>query len=645
MNAAPLSSSPSGSRRNEPCACGSGLKYKKCCAGRDDERRRDDGKRQILESVLRRFFENHPRPAEQKSLSAWKREMEPGLKVSYGAEKTDSIIGDTFFFGQSVGIWNEFVGSEARNDRNAAAAEALSRWVDPRFAVLHIVPAGSAARPEAAESAGFAAASELLTGETLRLRTDDTFRPQPGTLVIGFWIPGLDPAEPLAPLNSLVSIEDPEEAPLLQLEERFRTSGQPDTADFYRSNFAAVYEMFGDAQSSAGSPDGTLPPSITAAIERLEGFLIERDLKNDRLMDVFFRFLKRRIKRETPDAGTAAAAAVRFGGLRGWLPQGEDFASLVHLFGANPAQAERLAEDMLAFERKTSAYREEEEQIGFRVGTDPEAEEYRQWQLYMHIKDLDIQGEAALRRQMDYFSRIPYLPASREEEAQLRMYEAYLAREEDFRREKLEQAVRLDPDSADVRLMQAETEAEADIREKLLEQAEQAALRSYEPDIQPVWLHLPNRPYMRILLRRAVYELESGRYEAAFRRLYRLLQDNPADHQGARYPALSALIAKGDLDAASGLLGHYGEGSGDNAFYRWFDWAIAYRRDPLGSDAQRSYEAAVEANPYAEKYVWNRPAADPYPRASVVTPRSPEEARLIWTLLRPALQRQESSPS
>ena len=634
--------------RNDPCPCGSGRKYKKCCAVTDKASVRDAGKRQALEAVLGRFFESHPRPAEQKRLSAWKASLSPVQQAPYGAEKTDSIDGDTFYFGQEAEIWNDFVLREAQDTRNAGIADILAGWSDPRFAALRIVPgamAGSTANPDLsgvprstshASGAGVQAL-ELLTGEALRLDTDAAFRPAAGSVVLGFWIPGLAPGGALSALNSLVLIEDPEDEPVQKLDKLFQESGCGTAADFYRSHIAAVYSTLGEGETASGtaSTPEAMPEAVMEAIRMLESFLIENDLKHDRLMDVVFRFLKR--KREKPGAGTAAAAAVLAGLEQGWLPPAWNPDDIAAVFGADRDEVRRLAHDMLLFERRTSLYREEEETVAFRVGADPQGDEFRQWQLYMHLKDQEVQGEAALRRQMDYYSRIPYNPATQGEEAQLRAYEAYLARNQAFRLEKLEEARKLDSDNADVLLLAAGTAEEPSARLALLERAEQSAFRHFEADISPVWLHMPNRPYLRALMIRAVHDWESGQHKQAFERFYRLLQLNPADHQGARYPAISALIASGGFDAASGLLAHYADGSGDNAFYRWFEWAIAHRKSPLATSTEALYRTALEANPYAGKYVKSRPEADRYPLSAAITPRSPEEARLIWTLLRPAL--------
>lgn len=643
LSAASLSAAPPG--RNDPCFCGSGLKYKKCCARLDEQSRSAAQQRRMLEAVLRRFFDNHPRPSEQKELSAWKNRVAPGLQPAYGEEKTGSVAGDTFYFGQQVRIWNDFLTEQARDPRHAAVADTLRGWLDPRFAALRIAPA-SASSGAAKPAQDSVQASELLNVEPLRLSAGEDFRPRPGTVVLGYWIPGLNPEDPLTALNSLVLIEEPEDEAVLRLERCFRESGAADAAAFYREDPAAAYRIFAEAAARADSVSGEeLPQAVDEALARLEAYLIERDLKHDRLMDLAFRFLKR--KREKPAPADAAAAAVRFGELQGWLPAGalQDVASSASsalppasaIPDADPARIDKLAQEILDYERRTAVYREEEPQVGIRVGTDPLPDEMRQWKLYMHLKDLDIQGEAALRRQMDYFSGVPYSPASPEEEAQLRAYEAYLAIEDDFRAEKSAEARRLHPNGADVLLLAAGGETDPDKRSRLLEQAESEALRQFEADIEPVWLHLPNRPYLRALMLRAVYDWQSGRHNEAFERFYRLLRLNPADHQGARYPAISALIASGDYEAAGSLLAHYAEGAGDNAFYRWLEWAAAHKQDRLSARAGELHRKAVEANPYAEKYLRDRPVADAYPRSAIMTPRSPEEARLIWTLLRPIL--------
>ncbi|MEJ8306172.1 SEC-C domain-containing protein [Saccharibacillus sacchari] len=641
--------------RNDPCLCGSGLKYKKCCAQRDEQARDTASRQASLQSALREFFSIHPRPSEQKALSAWKQELAPRLQAAYGAEKTDAVVGDTFFFGEAVDIWNAFVQAKSRDVQNAAIADALKGWIDPRFAVLRILgqessPFGTAEgskpvhlpvqRPSVDSAQKlFVRASEVLSGEVFELRADDSFRPRPGMIVLGFWLPGASPEAPKFALNSLVLIEEPDDAAVLRLERLRNESDAAELAAFYRSRIACVYEAFGEPASANAadfSPE-KLPESVTEAIRRLDNFLIRHDVKHDRLMDVAFRFLKR--KRQTPDAGTAAAAAIVFGLAEGWLTNDWNAERLAEKFGAVFEEVERLAKEMADFERKTAVYQEEAETIGFRIGTDPMPDEFRQWRLYMHIKDLDIQGEAALRRQMEYFSGIPYVPVSAREEAQLRAYEAYMARENEWRGEKWTEARRLYPDNADVLLLAAEFEADASLRLNLLERAEQSAFESFEADIRPPWLHMPNRPYLRALMRRALHDWENGLWTEAFERFYKLLRLNPADHQGARYPALSALIARGDLQAAAGLLAHYAEDAGDNAIYRWFDWVIRYRKDRLDAETEKAYRAAVEANPYMEKRVRDRFGfeAMPYPRSAVMTPRSPEEASFIWTLIRPAL--------
>lgn len=621
--------------RNDPCPCGSGFKYKKCCAQRDEVSRSLATRQAALESVLRQFFTAHPRPSEQKALSAWKNELAPRLKAAYGAEKTDAVVGDTFFFSEAVDIWNAFVREQSADPAHAAIADALKSWVDPQFAVLRVL--GQDSMSAGTTTSMSVRAVEVLSGEALKLRTDDSFRPAAGTIVLGFWLPGAGLEAPKVALNSLVLVEEPDDDAVLRLEQLRRDPKALDLKTFYRSNIASVYEAFGEAIASndSSSSEEELHESITEAIRRLDAFLIRHDVKHDRLMDTTFRFLKR--KRHKPDAGTAAAAAIRFALDQDWLTNDWDAERLTEKFGANPEETVRLAQEMANFEQKTSAYREEEEIIGFRVGTDPMLDEFRQWRLYMHIKDLDIQGEAALRRQMDYFSGIPYSPATAGEEAQLRAYEAYMAKETELRFKKMSEARQLDPHNADALLLAAGFETDVVERQVLLQHAEQSALQSFEADIQPVWLHIPNRPYLRALMQAALEDWEQARWNEAFERFYQLLRLNPADHQGARYPALSALIARGDLQAAQGLLAHYAEGAGDNAIYRWFDWAIHYRQDRLGKATEELYQTAVEANPYVEKRVRNRPEAEPYPQSAVMTPRSPEEAEFIWTMIRPGL--------
>lgn len=95
-------------KRNDPCPCGSGKKYKKCC----------EGKQQVtveavaieeLERVLQTFYLEYP---ERKDVRAYIEHVgtwQPKLESVLQRELIEAIALDDFFFHQEPSIWKGYL--------------------------------------------------------------------------------------------------------------------------------------------------------------------------------------------------------------------------------------------------------------------------------------------------------------------------------------------------------------------------------------------------------------------------------------------------------------------------------------------------------------------------------------------------------
>ncbi|MET3574140.1 SEC-C metal-binding domain-containing protein [Bhargavaea ullalensis] len=610
-------------RRNDPCPCGSGQKYKKCCGsdtGREHLRQQTD--RETAE-VIAGFFEAHPTPAERRALLERHREYGSELERLHGEEEAAAIIGDLYFFREAVGEWNGYVRRSARPGQRAQTQDAVRGFEDPLFLAALVAGAGD----------GILRLSDLVSGEAFELRTDAAVKAAAGDVLIGFFVPQPGEDHLLMPLNSLVHAQGADAGAMRKLKEAAMEAGLADAQEFHAKHPLAAYRLFGQAE---GQPI-SVADDVTEVCDRMEEFMIGRDLKDDRLLEAFFHYIGG--LETVPSEAIAGAVwhAVSVGSFKlGWTLE-----ETAGRFGTNPAETAEFAEAFAEFIAGADVPDDEEEEpvYAFGVGTDPIAAEFSQWNLFMHLAKAEVADEKALRRLMEAYDGKPYMPASPVEEAQVRAYEAYLAKEPGLRTEKSAEALRLDSQNSDALLLAAERAEAGDARLELLRRAVEAGKGEFEEEMDVAWGYLPNRPYLRARFALAVHLWELGRMEEAFKELYALLRLNPGDHQGARYVALSALISLGRLDEAESLLDHYEEPGADNAFYAWFRWAAERRRNVLGTAAEEAYRTASDQNPYAVKWVRDRPAADPYPKSAAVTPRSPEEARLIWTFLEKTLEK------
>ena len=603
-------------KRNDPCPCGSGKKYKKCCGAEMDRERLEREIDQDIGRVLEGFFAGHPTPSELQELTAMRRDEGKVLASLHGEEEAGMILGDLYFFQKRADIWNDYIRKAAEKETREKVRSVLEGFRDPLLLALLVIEADF--RTIHVE--------DVLSGDTFHLVVGPTIRASVGDVLIGFFVEDERAAGRLMPLNSLVTAEGAENETIEKLQQA--ASGK-DTRSFFREHPLAAYRLFGHVIEETA-----LPESISAATEELERFMIDEDLKDDRIVEGFFHYLGN--KGDVPEG--AVAGAVWHGIRSGVFGLNWSLAETAGRFGAEPDTVQGFAQEFGRFMDEAAAQEDGEAPVyALGAGTDPMPAEFSNWQMYMHLKDAEVTDEKALRRLMEAYEDHPYMPRSAKEEAQVRAYEAYLAKDPELRWEKALEALQLDPENADALMLQAERTKDPDEQLALLRRSAASAERQFEPDMEIAWGYVPNRQYLRVRFQIAVRLWEEGRMDEAFDELYILLQLNPGDHQGARYVALSALVTLGRLDEAESLIAHYEEPDADNAFFAWFRWAIERKKNLLSPAAEGAFRIAEEQNPYAVKYVRNRPERDPYPTSAAFTPRSPEEARLIWTLLEKTL--------
>lgn len=606
--------------RNDPCLCGSGNKYKKCCGKNEAEQELMKEQNHALQTILQGFFENHPRPAEQKSLLAWKDKTEDLLVPLYGEDKSGGIIGDIYFFSENAEIWNQYMEQQIRQELRPQIQLVLSAWLDPAFLAGEILSISNYR----------AEMRDLLSEKVYEIDVNESFPVEAGNIALGFYLPDMRVGEHfLMVLNSVTAAADASPETIGKLKDMYRSSETETVQAFYKQNLIAIYQMFSSGLRGAHE----VSKDVLETVQKLEHFLIEEDLKSDELIEVLFHYLE-----PLPEVPAAAlGGAVQFGINQRLLKLDWSSDKVLEVFEAEQKDVEAFADELNAFYNKTLAEQEKEAEYAFEVGTNPKANELQNWQLFMHLKHATITSDAALKRQMEFYHAKPYEPKSDSEKAQLLAYELFLKDAGSLSCSEVSAVQQLDPLLADGFLLAAELETDPGARKSLVEKAIRNGKLHYEHDMEIPWLYIANRPYLRSLFLLGIHYWEQKEFEKAFAEFQRLLQLNPGDHQGARYLAIASLIRLGRLEEAESLIGHYEDAYSDNAFYTWFNWLIQRKRSLHSTKTQELFLKALEQNPYVKKQIERRTEAMPYPRKAVIAPRSPEEARLIWTFLAPSL--------
>lgn len=479
---------------------------------------------------------------------------------------------------------------------------------------------------------------DLLSQEVYEIDVNESFAVETGNIAMGFYLPDVRISNHfLMVLNSVTTSIEVNPETIEKLKTMFRTSSAKNEQIFYKENIISVYQMFSSGLRGAHE----VPPEILESVEQLEKFLIDQDLKSDDLIETFYHYLL-----SLSHVPTAAnGGAIQFGMNQKLIHFDWNTEKLAAVFENDTADIELFADSLQSFYMETVAHQDKEAEYAFEVGTNPKANELQNWQLFMHLKHAAISSEAALKRQMEYYHAKPYEPKSDSEKAQLLAYRLFDKGIRNVLPEEITALQQLDPQLPDGFLLAAEMEKESEVKKSLLEKAVSSGKLNYESEMEVSWLYIANRPYLRAVFQLGIQYWENADFENAFDQFQRLLQLNPADHQGARYLAVSSLIVLDRLQQAESLIQHYEDDYSDNAFYTWFKWLIARKRSMHSQATQDLYLQAVEQNPYVKKHIEKHSPSSPYPKKAIISPRSPEEAHLIWSFLAPALLQQNSGAS
>ncbi|MDQ0427218.1 tetratricopeptide (TPR) repeat protein [Planomicrobium stackebrandtii] len=606
--------------RNDLCHCGSGKKYKKCCGVQDSSKMFIEAQNKALQGLLQEFFENHPRPSEQRDLLKWKDTVENLLVPLYGEDKSNGIIGDIFFFSERVDVWNAFIEQKIAKEERIQIKQILETWLNPMFMAGEVVSVTNYR----------AQVRDLLSEAVMEIEVNESFPVEAGNIATGFYLPDVRiGAHFLMVLNSLTVAVEVEQDSISKLQNMYRSSEAATAQEFYSHNILTVYQLL----SSGLIATDKVSSAVLETVQELENFLIAHDLKSDELIEAFFHYAEplALIPKE------AVAGAIQFAIENRLIKLEWRTDDTAKYFAVDEDKLEGFKKEIESFylNAMSNEDTEKEAAYAFEVGTDPKGNELQNWQLYMHLKNATIQSENELKRQMEYYHSKSYEPKTKFESAQLLAYNAYTNSNTASRLKEIQQ---LDPKNTDAFLLAAEMETDLAIKEQLLQQAVACGKERYEPEMDVAWLYVPNRPYLRALFLLGNFYWEQARFEEAFPVYYEVLRLNPGDHQGVRYLTVSALIALGRFEEAESLILHYEQELSDNAFFGWFKWSIEQQKSMLSQKSQDLYTEAIDQNPYVKKYIEKQSGALPYPKSAAITPRSPEEAALIWTFLAPTLK-------
>ena len=118
--------------RNDPCPCGSGKKYKKCC-----------GKEQVvdlqeiisseLENIMAGFAEEGLEPANyfemEQRISKWQNT----LSQVFDKNLIEAVAYESYIFHDRVDIWRKYIGRQKKHQKRQRIIDVLTLWEEPFY--------------------------------------------------------------------------------------------------------------------------------------------------------------------------------------------------------------------------------------------------------------------------------------------------------------------------------------------------------------------------------------------------------------------------------------------------------------------------------------------------------------------------------
>ncbi len=170
------------------------------------------------------------------------------------------------------------------------------------------------------------------------------------------------------------------------------------------------------------------------------------------------------------------------------------------------------------------------------------------------------------------------------------------------------EAQTLDPDCTDaqrlmVSLLPASLENKIHLMREVVERAERNLGEDFfVENMAHFWGAVSTRPYMRAKQHLGELLVEAGVPEEAAAHFERMLELNPHDNQGVRYPLLGLYLAARQPQRADQLMARFPD---EEKFMGSFAWARVLERWLSGSleEAEAALARARKINPFVEQYL------------------------------------------
>ncbi|WP_432355682.1 YecA family protein [Sporosarcina sp. A2] len=280
--------------RNDPCPCGSGKKYKKCCESKE-QLTMEVVQAEELERILQSFYDEYPKQKDFDSYRAFASQWKLPLSKFYMEEMVEAIALDEFFFQERTDIWEGFVQKQLKKLVRPSVIKVLESWSIPQTLLGQVVSSESS----------YLTVYDRLNNKTIQLRRESDKPVPEGVHLWCFTLP--DGAEGNLAVSTLIFFPVDQSLVFEEFVSEFANVDQ-DTETYMKTHSVDLWIKLAEN----GYEGEEFTNFEQGVLERIASFLEANDRESDTLMELVEDYLVEEQPNARKDVAIAAGA-IRYG--------------------------------------------------------------------------------------------------------------------------------------------------------------------------------------------------------------------------------------------------------------------------------------------------------------------------------------------
>ncbi|MGX9136345.1 SEC-C metal-binding domain-containing protein [Rummeliibacillus sp. JY-2-4R] len=285
--------------RNDPCPCGSGKKYKKCCALKEAVTV-EEVYEEELERILQTFYDVYPLRKDYKSYIDFADNWHKMLDSYLIEDMIDAVAMDVFFFHERTDIWDYYLQKVKKETVRPSTLEVIETWNHPTMIIAKVVDVEE----------NYMVVQNILTNEMFHLRREGE-KPVPVDVhVFCFTLPdGSKMENHFLAVSSMIFFPKDHQEVFEKVTANFKEQDQLDEQAFWKEHSLTLWKELGEHGFEGGEFTDFEADVFLKVLEFLEAR--NRDPKT--VLDIVEDYVVER-QPKARKAVAIAAGAIRFGG-------------------------------------------------------------------------------------------------------------------------------------------------------------------------------------------------------------------------------------------------------------------------------------------------------------------------------------------